>query len=144
MITFHTTSLTVPFNVGVIQALLIRTHIYYEHLSQTKRKALLRDGSTRFVNDMRSHRYGSVNEDYDNLKITYWRCQLCKVKGTSKATLTRKRSTVEAHLRAHHKNMTIPEYEKRLEAEKASGVGSFDVAAAMEMRKAMEDSSKIM
>ena len=92
------------------------------------------------VNDLNAHRYGTVNEDYNNLKITYWKCQLCKAKGV----ILRKKSTIASHLKSIHKNMTIQQYEKNLENLKATTIACLNPAAALEMRREMENSSKIV
>ena len=106
----------------------MRTHIYYEHLSQTKRKALLRHESKRIRKGITEHKYGNVNVDYKNLKTTYWKCRLCAMKGRGKAIILRKRSVITAHLRTGHKNMSIQEYEKKLLNMRASSIGCFTPA----------------
>ena len=73
---------------------------------------------------------GNCNIDYANLKVTYWKCELCarhgKKKGCAKSVLFRRRSTIDNHLRTAHQNMSIQEYEETMRNPRNLGGNSID------------------
>ena len=80
----------------------VRTHIYYEHITQKEREGLDKP------------LYGVHKTNYLELKTTYWKCQLCAKHGRKgkRRTLKRRYSTITSHLTIDHKKMSIKQYEQ--------------------------------
>ena len=83
----------------------VRSHVYYEHITQNEREGLQKP------------LYGIVKKDYLELKTTYWKCQLCVKYGNKSRTkniLKRRYSSIISHLKLGHQNMSIQMYEQAI------------------------------